>query len=462
MPTSPVPGGIGDSSAITGPGNNYIEKNILYFARTLRELGLRISSAEVVEALAALEHVDILRREHFRSALQATLVKDTEGLPVFQRAFEAFFASPDIKESRKKKEELERALREQEARQAEAELTFQGEQLELTEEEKLFYNQLGLLEKQKLREFLDKTSRGKNVEKKFKPVVENMVRGHLENLRKRQDQPFMPTPYYNTGDAELDGMLNEASQWQDDRHILYQDMKDISQEDLPRVARMIRKLSRKLATRISRRYRLSQKNDRVDLRRSIRYNIRYGGIPLYLKYKTKKIQKPKILLVCDVSGSMTRYSGFIMHFIFGLSTVVTNIESFVFAEDLERVTQYFDRRSSFEETMEKVLAKSAVWGEGTNFDNSLKTLENQHRHLITGQTVMIVVSDTKTLAAEQAAARLGNLRKGVREIIWLNTLAGIEWPRHKTVDIFARQCRMFQCNTLADLERVMHKELSRL
>ncbi|MHB1125965.1 MAG: vWA domain-containing protein [Bacillota bacterium] len=462
MPTSPGPGCVDNRPRNADPGNKHIEKNILRFARLLRELGLRISSAEIIESLAALVHVDILRREHFRSALQATLVKDIEGIPVFQRAFDVFFVPLDVKEKRKKKEELERALREQEAKKAEADLTFQGEQLELTETEKLFYNQLGTTEKQKLRDFLEKTSRGKNIEKNFKPVVENMVRGHLEYWRKRQDRPCIPAPYHNTGDAEMDGILNEVSQRLDDHRFLYQDMKDISEEDLPGVARMIRKLSRKLATRISRRYRLSQKIDRVDLRRSIRYNIRYGGIPLYLKYKTKKIQKPKVLLVCDVSGSMTRYASFIMHFIYGLSTVVTNIESFVFAEDLERVTLFFDRRRSFEETMAEVLSKSMVWGEGTNFNESLITLEKQHPHLITGQTVMIVVSDTKSLAAEAAAARLCKLRQKAREIIWLNTMPATEWSKHKTVDIFAAQCRMFQCNTLADLARVMHKELSRL
>ncbi len=203
----------------------------------------------------------------------------------------------------------------------------------------------------------------------------------------------------------------------------------------------MKKLSRKLATKISRRYRMSKKVVKVDLRRSIKSNIRYGGIIFNLKYKQKRIQKPNILLVCDVSGSMARYAAFVIQFIYGLSAVISHIESFIFAEELEHVTPYFKKIRPFEETMVELIGKSRIWGKGTNFGASLATLRAHFPLLLTSHTVIIVVSDTKTLDLERAEQELAATRRSVKEVLLLNTLPHDEWKDLRSVNIFQKYAR---------------------
>lgn len=438
----------------------YFEHNLVKFTHLLRQLGVRVSSAEVVDALAALQQVPLMDRGAVRAALRATLVKDTNNLALFEQAFKTFFAPPEQKI--RHQEEHRRAIqeRQEQVRQAETELTFQGRSLDLSEDDKVFYANLDPAQKTRLQEFLHKTSTGKNVEANFEPLVANLVRSHLEYWRRRMDQPRTAAGLEPTGDDEMDALLSGISNelTREQALLLYQDMKNIAEQDLPRVARVIRRLSRKLATRISRRYRRSNKVARVDLRRTIRCNLAKGGTLLELKYKQKRVQKPKLVLVCDVSGSMARYATFVLQFIYGLAGAVRSIESFVFAEELERVTPFFRLKRSFEETMSEVMQGSQVWGEGTNLLVAVTSLLEGYRHLLTSNTVVIIVSDTKTVAVEEAADRLRYLRCHVKEVIWLNTLPGAEWPKYHSVEAFRGQSLMLECNTLYHLERILRHQ----
>ena len=244
----------------------------------------------------------------------------------------------------------------------------------------------------------------------------------------------------------------------EDSSLLYEDMKRIGDRQLPKVTNILKKLSRKLATKISRRYRMSKKVVKVDLRRSIKSNIRYGGIIFNLKYKQKRVQKPNILLVCDVSGSMARYAAFVIQFIYGLSAVISHIESFIFAEELEHVTPYFKKIRPFEETMVELIGKSRIWGKGTNFGASLATLRTHFPLLLTSHTVIIVVSDTKTLELERAEQELAATRRSVKEVLLLNTLPQDEWKDLRSVNIFQKYAQVYECYTLAHLERVLRRQ----
>lgn len=244
----------------------------------------------------------------------------------------------------------------------------------------------------------------------------------------------------------------------EDSSLLYEDMKRIGNEDLPKITNMLKSLSRKMATKISRRYRVSRKIDRLDLRRSIKANVRYGGVIFKLQYKRRRIQKPKLLLICDVSGSMSRYAAFVIQFIYGLSAAVKNIDSFVFAEELECVTPYFSRRRPFEKTMVNLIGKCRTWGKGTNIGAALGALRVKYPLLLTSQTVVIIVSDTKTLEIERAREELVKLKRSVKDILWLNTLPREEWKDLRSVREFQGQCRMYECYTLAHLERIIRKQ----
>ncbi|MEL7565362.1 MAG: VWA domain-containing protein, partial [Dehalobacterium sp.] len=214
---------------------------------------------------------------------------------------------------------------------------------------------------------------------------------------------------------------------------------------------LIRKLARRLATKISRRYKQSSKIKRIDVRRSIRAGIKYGGALLDLKYRQKKVQKPEIILLCDVSGSMVKYSQFTLQFMSGLSEVLPRMQAFVFADTLEKLNL---AEFSFDN-----LAKSNGWGEGTNLNTSLNELLINYQGLFKHLTVLIILSDTKTLQPELAAHHLKHIKQKVKDIIWLNPLPGNQWGKYPTVELFKKYSTMWECSSLAHLANALRQQL---
>ncbi|MGI5867353.1 MAG: VWA domain-containing protein, partial [Syntrophaceticus schinkii] len=111
-----------------------------------------------------------------------------------------------------------------------------------------------------------------------------------------------------------------------------------------------------------------------------------------------------------------------------------------------------------EDTMVKLIGKSRIWGKGTNMGNALFSLREQHPLLLTSNTVVIVVSDTKTLEIDFAEEELIKLKRSVKDILWLNTLPQDEWKDLPSVQKFKRHSQMYECYTLAHLERVIRTQ----
>lgn len=437
---------------------SYLENNFARFVHILRHLGINVSILETLTAIRALTFINIMNRDHVKMALAATLIKNPDEREVFDQAFETFFAPPEIKKHQKQVWEEKQAETIRLLDEAEADLAYKGETLDLSEQEKLFYSQLPEEEKRKIKEYLSASNLPDDRYSRFKPTLESQIRGSLRYWKQRlgeTDDYHLTLTDNQTDDPVLASIIDELGE---DSSILYEDMKRIGKKDLPKVTNLLKKLSRRLATKISRRYRISKKAVKLDLRRSIKANVRYGGVIFKLRYRQKRIQKPGILLICDVSGSMSRYASFVIQFIYGLSAVIRKIESFIFAEELEYVSPFFSARKPFEDTMVDLIGKSRIWGKGTNIGAALSTLREQYPLMLTTNTVAIILSDTKTLEVERAEEELNKLSRVVKDIIWLNTLPQEEWQDLPFVMKFKRYCQMYECYTLSHLEKIVRKQ----
>jgi uncharacterized protein with von Willebrand factor type A (vWA) domain len=446
------------------PVRNYFENNVVKFVQVLRHLGIRVSSAETVDAINALTLVEVVLRPQVRAALRAMLVKDPDEQFIFDRAFDLFFVPGEEKAARIEVRQFQQAQAAAQLEYAERELRFQDSPLSLTDDQKAAYSKMAEEQKQKLKSFLEQSSAGHKVDHTFQPLIENIVRGHLERWKKQYEEAHGPLLRQErlTGDQELDQIIDEilTGSGEEKDPILSEDMKNIPDRDVPKVTLIIKKLTRRLATRISRRFRMTRKRRQVDLRRTIRSNIRYGGAMLDLKFRKRRIDKPDLLLFCDVSGSMAKYASFVLQFTYGLSSVVRGIESFIFAEDLERVTTFFTQKRPFEETMAAIMNQSVVWGKGTDLARALRTFLVRHRQVLTADTIIIIVSDTKTVSAAQAADTLAVMRRRVRDVLWLNTLPRAEWDDVGSVEFFRGLCQMFECYTLVHLEKILRHQMA--
>jgi uncharacterized protein with von Willebrand factor type A (vWA) domain len=454
-----------------------LQENLIRFVHVLRRLGVPVNPAETLDGLAALGAIGLGDRESVKAALRATLVKQEGLAPIYDRAFDLFFARPEDRQARVAEMRRAREARRVGLEAASHELVFQGERLELTPEDLEVYARLAQEQRDKLRDFLAESSAGNKVDSKFTPLIESIVRGHLERLRRelgleRRSEPSL------TGDDDLDAIIegtldgvltgSGGAPGRAAEPLLHLDMKDIAETDLPRATQLIRRLARRLATRLSRRYRETRKRRRPNMRRTIRSNIAHGGVLFDLRFRERRVTRPRLLLICDVSGSMARYTGFILEFIFGLRAAVRGVEAFVFSEELERVTEMVDRPAPaaalpgrFAASARQVVESSRVWGKGTDLGTALASLVGEHGRLLTRDTVVIIVSDTKTLGADEAARLLTRMKPKVRELLWLNTLPWGEWAKHRTVALFGRLVNMHECYTLAHLERVIRLGVGR-
>ena len=196
------------------------------------------------------------------------------------------------------------------------------------------------------------------------------------------------------------------------------------------------------------------------MRRTLRENLRYGGVFLKQSYRTRRRGRSKFVLLCDLSGSMVKYTEFILQFIYGLTALVSGIETFAFADRLVNLSPRLRLRQTFQEMLHATMAEVAQeFGGGTNLASSLEELLEHYSTSLSRRTILFILSDTQTLEGERAAKLLKATQGKVREILWLNTLPERRWKEAKTVNLFQPHCQMFECNTLGQLQRIIGARL---
>lgn len=202
------------------------------------------------------------------------------------------------------------------------------------------------------------------------------------------------------------------------------DFKNFNAEELEEIGRLLQAIARALATRFSRRYRPAGPPGRLDLRRTLRASLRRGGELLDLSYSRRARQKPKLVLLCDVSKSMDLYSRFLIQFMYAFQNAYRRIETFVFATSLHHVAPLL-RGSDLSTGLDALAAQVPDWSGGTRIGNSLATFLSQHAALVDHQTALLIVSDGwDTGDVEILEESMCALQRRCRCLIWLNPLLG--------------------------------------
>ena len=437
-----------------------LDRHLVEFAQLLRSVGIKVSPSEISDATEGLTLVGLVDKRKVEAVLQATLVKNIQHIPAFKEAFRAYFASLEQKAAWQKDVEQKASQWEEKIESTRQDLRFQGNELDITEEQRAIYASLPEKDKQRLREFLEKSSSGtKNgvqVDHSYQPMVEQALRGSLEYWRKKlnEDEPILSPGSTDGVFSEVDRALRER-----EVEVLSRDLKKISPEEWPEVIRFIRRLSQRLASQVTRHYRATRRRGGLDMRSTLRRNLRYGGVLVERSYRSRRKGRPRIILLCDISGSMLKYTEFIWQFVYGLATVVSGIKTFAFGEVLIPLNGKF-RKGQTVETMvkEALLVSGKEWGGGTNLANVLETLQKDFSKTLSQQTLLIIVSDAQTLEGEKAAALLSEINRHVRQVLWLNTLPERRWVETPLVKAFLPFCQMYECYTLGHLTQILSKQ----
>ena len=202
------------------------------------------------------------------------------------------------------------------------------------------------------------------------------------------------------------------------------DFSSFGKGDLDDVARLARRIAKRLANNPSRRWRPVRRGSRINLRRSLRQSLKTGGELIELSYKERKPKRTKLVVICDVSGSMDVYSRLLLQFIYGLQNSFAKVESFVFATSLSRITGHL-RNKTYDRALERLSSTVRGWSGGTRIGESLATFNAEWLRRIDKRTVVIILSDGwDTGEPELLEQTLSLLQRRAGRLIWLNPLLG--------------------------------------
>jgi uncharacterized protein len=212
--------------------------------------------------------------------------------------------------------------------------------------------------------------------------------------------------------------------WSDTESLRTRDFNDLTPEELMRAEALIAALPWQLGVRRTRRWKRSTKGS-IHLRPIIRSNMKYGGELLDLPRRIRRVKPRPIVVLADVSGSMERYARVLLQFVCGMATGIHEVESFVFATRLTRITRAVARRGT-SGAVRAVTRDVQDWGGGTRIGDALRAF-NVHwaRRVMRHDPVMLIVSDGWDRGDPQLLAReLARVRRTCHRLVWLNPLLG--------------------------------------
>ncbi len=334
----------------------------LRFGQMLRGAGLGVTVSELMDAVRALELVDLMDRGEVYLALRTVLTARVEEAPAFDRCFEAFWR-------------------------------FHAE------------------EGQGLEGLVSATQMAKPDDE---PLPEPVSAA-------QQKQAGVALEAWEESGAD-EGDPLEVPGVSDRDVLMEQDFSTFPAEDLDEVARLTVLIARRLARRVSRRRRPTRRAGALDFRRTMRANMMKSEI-IELRRRERRRRKVRLVLLCDVSGSMDLYSRFLLQFLYALQNVFGRVETFTFATRLTRVTEYL-KGPSYRLALRR-LGEVRDFSGGTRIGESLQEFNRSWRHLVDRHTIVLVLSDGwDTGDPEVLASEMLTLKRLAGRVIWLNPLLG--------------------------------------
>lgn len=224
---------------------------------------------------------------------------------------------------------------------------------------------------------------------------------------------------------DAEGEEDDSTAYSVEEVLSRKDFSEFTTEDMEKAREIVAKLAALLATRLSRRKVVGKKGKTIDFRRSWRKSLSHGGEPLELIRKQRKIKKTKILLLCDVSGSMDCYAKFLIQFIYGMQKELKEVEVAVFSTHLTDITGLL-RRKGLAEGLNEVADVVPDWSGGTKIGESLLEFYRQFAPSFSAyRTVVILISDGWDRGdVEVLRYSMEMLHRHAYRLIWLNPLLG--------------------------------------
>lgn len=464
-----------------------MDDKLIEFSGLLRQNGLRVSLAESMDTLRALDVVGLRDRDTVRAALRATMVKRNVDLPTFEQLFDLFFSG------------LAGAMREITQATAgalgmnDAELQrFLDELQRLLEEagidlsplaQALLSGDTGTLERL-LREAAERAGVG-DIRHGFqegrfahgvaaalglgglatelaqlKEQLAGAAPGDAERLqafidRRLQDLGDLVKRLVRTELARQDVTRGDQQRLQTlaEKSFYY-----LSEDEIRRMQEAVTKLAQRLRNVVAIRRRRARRG-KFDPSATLRSNLQYGGVPFRIVFDRKRKDKPQVMVLCDVSDSVRNVSRFMMQFVYSLQDLYSKVRSFIFVADVGEVTQLFqecDIQSAIETALHGDIIN--VYAH-SDFGRAFKTFHRDYLPAVNKRTTVIVLGDGRNNYNLPHDWVLRDVRQRAKQVIWLNPENRMTWGfGDSEMDRYAPYCTMVEeCRNLNQLYRVIDR-----
>jgi uncharacterized protein len=441
-----------------------MRENLHRFFRAARGAGVRVSPAESIDAMRAVANVGLSDRAILRDTFLLTLAKTQDEKRALGECFDLFFDLPEVSQSAPEStSDDESGTAEPQAAEGAAGEGQPAEglgplaQMLLAQDRNAIAaamaNAASAASLSDIRYF---TQRG---------IFSGRILDQMGIQRLRDDLDALTVSNPTTAErlaTALQGLREAVREAVSQALLLYgrEETENLRNEILrnaplsriePRQVEQMRFLIRQIARRLRERYskpRKRQRRGHLDVRRTIRRNAAWGGVPFLTAWKRKHRDRPKIVALCDVSGSVARVSDFFLLLIHSLHEVVSDVRSFAFSGHLIEVSDILESKTP-EEAMADIMSK--VGFGSSDYGSSLADFEKQWMNSITPQTTVIVLGDARSNNLDPRADILRRIGERSKRLVWLNPEGRMAWgfgdsemPRYQTFCTVVRQCATAQ------------------
>ena len=440
-----------------------MQENLHRFFRAARGAGVHVSPAESIDAMRAVAAVGFADRAVLRDSLLLTLAKSEDEKTSLGACFDLFFAQAEPAQPQGADDEaqgsssaspqpaalgggaqaggnlgpLAQMLLAQDRNEVSAAFANAAEATGLNGIR--YFTQRGLFSArmleamgmQRLRDDLDALADSN-------PPLAERLRAAAEGLRETvRDAVAQALALYGREEAEnlRHDVLRNAP------------LSRIEPRQVEEMRALIRQIARRLRERFAK-PRKRQRRGHLDVRRTLRRNAAWGGVPFLTAWKRRHRDKPKIVALCDVSGSVARVSDFFLLLIHSLHEVVSDVRSFAFSGHLIEVSEILDSKPA-EEAMAEIMEK--VGYGSSDYGSSFVDFEKDFMASVTPQTTVIVLGDARSNNLDPGADIVKRISERAKRLVWLNPEGRMSWgwgdsemPRYQTFCNVVRQCATAQ------------------
>ncbi len=444
-----------------------LSRRLSEFVQALRGAGLRISPDEAAIAMQAVALVGYEPRQQFHDALSVSLLKDEQQRTAFEETFQRYFEGQGERRDASAEEGAESVQGMPDALSPatedngelasglEALLAASAEQLQQRMAEAaaaMDFTQMQVITQQGLytRRLLMNMGMGA-VDERILQLSEGGVtsEARADDLREWRGQVREQAASL----VRRQFLLHGAARG---RELREQTMRQVSFRDLREfreVKTLVRKMARRLASAHQRRLKIA-KRGQLDARRTLGRSIRHDGVPATLVWRRRPPHKSRVMVICDVSSSVSEAARFLLQFLYALNDVLPRVRSFAFASRFDEISEDFQRYSP-DVAVARVLDRLS--GSGTDYGEMLEGFLGLCEGQLDRHTTVIILGDARNNYLPERAELLGQVRRRVKQIWWLNPESRNQWNSGDAVMAsYLPHCRVARrCANLNDLERVV-------